>query len=134
MPLPQISPEKSDANHEERPLTRPFPRRVMLLVLAAVFMESFSSVCMKVGNRYPFLSTPYILFYLLALLILATYAVAWQLLLEYLPLSTAYLRKGLSYILIYFWASLIFREVISPAQMAGTILIIGGMVVSFSGD
>ena len=60
------------------------------------------------------------------------YAVAWQLILERLPLTTAYLRKGVTYVLIFVWAAVIFGEQITVQQVIGIIIIIAGMVVSMS--
>ena len=62
------------------------------------------------------------------------YAVLWQILLEYMPLTTAYLRKGISYILLYLWAFLIFHEHISVMQWIGTAIILSGMVVTQLGE
>ena len=66
----------------------------------AIVFESLSSPVLKLGGQYPFLSAGYLFFFCLAVGIMALYAVAWQLLLERLPLTTAYLRKGLTYVLI----------------------------------
>lgn len=92
-------------------------RNVYALALIAIVFESLSSSVLKVGGQYPFLSPMYLLFFGLALVIMAIYAVAWQLLLERLPLTTAYLRKGLTYALIFVWAALFFDEVITLKQI-----------------
>lgn len=89
---------------------------------------------LKVGGQYPFLSPMYLAFFGLALVIMAVYAVAWQLLLERLPLTTAYLRKGLTYALIFVWAAVFFDEVITLKQIIGMAVIIVGMVVSMSDE
>ena len=62
------------------------------------------------------------------------YAVAWQLILEKLPLTIAYLRKDVTYVLIFIWAALIFGEKITPQQIVGIAIIIAGMVVSIRDD
>jgi multidrug transporter EmrE-like cation transporter len=105
-------------------------RNVYILALSAIFCESFSSVFLKLAGRQEFLSIPYILYYGCAVAVLGIYAVAWQLILEKLPLTTAYLRKGVTYVLIFIWAALIFGERITPQQIIGIIIIIAGMVVS----
>ena len=76
----------------------------------------------------------YVFFFCLAVGIMALYAVAWQLLLERLPLTTAYLRKGLTYVLIFVWAAVFFHEQIQPKQIIGMAVIIVGMVVSMSDE
>lgn len=57
-------------------------RNLYAMALVAIVFESLSSSVLKVGGQYPFLSPMYLLFFGLALVIMATYAVAWQLLLE----------------------------------------------------
>ena len=70
-------------------------RNIIFLAIVAVFMESLTSPCLKLGGRYPFLSAGYIAWFCLAVVILGFYAVCWQLILEKLPLTTAYLRPDL---------------------------------------
>lgn len=103
---------------------------IYVLAVIAILIESFSSVLLKFAGRYPFLSSHYVLYYIAAIFVMGIYAVLWQLLLEHLPLTTAYLRKGLSYILVYVWAYLIFGEKISLMQWIGTSIILAGMIVS----
>lgn len=97
-------------------------------------MESLTSPCLKLGGRYPFMSPGYIAWFCLAVLILCFYAVCWQLILEKLPLTTAYLRRGFSYILIFVWARLIFHEAITWKQILGIFVITIGMVISISDE
>ena len=105
-------------------------KNIYLLALIAILIESFSSVCLKFAGNYPTLSYKYILYYICAIIIMGIYAILWQLLLEYLPLTTAYLRKGITYILTYLWAYLFFSEQISIMQWIGTFIILTGMVIS----
>lgn len=109
-------------------------RNVYILALFAIFVESFSAVSMKVAGRYNMLSIEWLFFYGLAVFVLMMYSVMWQLLLEKLPLSTAYLRKGITYILVFIWAFVFFGEKISPGQLLGAAIIIIGMVVSQIGE
>lgn len=107
-------------------------RNVYLMALAAIFCESFSSVFLKLAGKEGGLTPRYIFYYFCAVAVMGIYAVAWQLILERLPLTTAYLRKGVTYVLIFVWAAVIFGEQITPQQIAGIIIIIAGMVVSMS--
>ena len=104
-------------------------RNLYALAIVAIVFESLSSTVLKLGGQYPFLSTGYLFFFCLAVGIMALYAVAWQLLLE-----TAYLRKGLTYVLIFVWAAVFFHEQIQPKQIIGMAVIIVGMVVSMSDE
>ena len=109
-------------------------RNIVFLAIVAVFMESLTSPCLKLGGRYPFMSPGYIAWFCLAVAILCFYAVCWQLILEKLPLTTAYLRRGFSYILIFVWATLIFHESITWKQILGIAVITAGMVISISDE
>ena len=64
-------------------------------------MESLTSPCLKIGlQNYETFSPGYFFWFGLAVIILGIYAVCWQLILERIPLTTAYLRRGFSYILL----------------------------------
>lgn len=107
-------------------------RNLYLMALAAIFCESFSSVFLKLAGREGMLTPRYVFFYLCAVGVMGIYAIAWQLILEKLPLTTAYLRKGVTYVLIFIWAAVIFGEQITVQQIVGIGIIIAGMVVSMS--
>ena len=102
-------------------------RNLYALAIVAIVFESLSSTVLKLGGQYPFLSTGYLFFFCLAVGIMALYAVAWQLLLERLPLTTAY-------VLIFVWAVVFFHEDIQLKQVIGIVVIIVGMVVSMSDE
>lgn len=107
-------------------------RNLYLMAFAAIFCESFSSVFLKLAGQEGGLTPRYVFFYLCAIGVMGIYAIAWQLILEKLPLTTAYLRKGVTYVLIFIWAAVIFGEQITIQQIIGIIIIIAGMVVSMS--
>ena len=109
-------------------------RNVYIFALIAIFIESFSAVCLKMAGLYPVISTKYIFYFGSAVAIMGIYAILWQILLEYMPLTTAYLRNGISYIFAYLWAFLIFDEHISVMQWIGTAIILGGRVVTQLGE
>ncbi|MBE5998021.1 MAG: hypothetical protein Q4C02_04080 [Eubacteriales bacterium] len=110
-------------------------RNVFLLAAFAIFMESLTSPCLKIGSqRYETFSAGYFFWFGLAVAILAIYAVCWQLILERLPLTTAYLRRGFSYILLFVWSALLFHETITPKQILGIAVISLGMVISVSDE
>lgn len=109
-------------------------RNLYALAIVAIVFESLSSTVLKIGGRYDFLSPMYLFWFCVAVGIMGLYAIAWQLLLERLPLTTAYLRKGLTYVLIFVWAVLIFHESITLKQIIGMVIIVIGMVVSMSDE
>ena len=109
-------------------------RNVYILAILAIVFESLSSSVLKFSKDYAFLSPMYLFWFAVAVGIMGLYAIAWQLLLERVPLTTAYLRKGLTYVLIFIWARVFFHEEISVKQMIGMAIIIAGMIISMSGD
>ncbi len=109
-------------------------RNVYILAILAIVFESLSSSVLKFSKDYAFLSPMYLFWFVVAVGIMGLYAIAWQLLLERVPLTTAYLRKGLTYVLIFIWARVFFHEEISVKQMIGMAIIIAGMIISMSGD
>lgn len=109
-------------------------RNVYILAVVAIVFESLSSSVLKFSKDYDFLSPMYLFWFCVAVGIMGLYAIAWQLLLERLPLTTAYLRKGLTYVLIFVWAQVFFHETITVQQVIGMAIIIVGMVVSMSDD
>ena len=109
-------------------------RNVYIFAVLAIVVESFSSAILKMAGRYPLFSPAYILWFAFAVAVMGIYAVAWQLVLEHLPLTTAYMRKGLTYVLIFVWAVLLFHESPPPPQPPPTVVIIIGMAVSVRGE
>ncbi|MCQ2441627.1 MAG: hypothetical protein MJ077_00660 [Oscillospiraceae bacterium] len=109
-------------------------RNLYALAILAIVFESLSSSVLKMSKDYAVFSPMYLFWFGVAVGIMGLYAVVWQLLLERLPLTTAYMRKGLTYVLIFVWAKVLFNEVITPKQYLGMAIIIVGMVVSMSDD
>ena len=57
------------------------------------------------------------------------YSVIWQLILERISLSQAYMSKGFYYGFILLWSALIFHEMITWNKILGVIIITIGIVV-----
>ena len=109
-------------------------RNLYLLVAFVILIESLSTALLKVASRYPTLSPGFCLFYALSVAIFGLDAVCWQLMLERMPLGTAYMRKGGTYVLFFFWAVVLFHETITLQNVIGMAIIVIGMVVSMSDD
>lgn len=105
-------------------------KQVYLVLFMAIFLSSFVSVFSKIAAQYTFLSLPFICFYGIALLILAGYSIIWQLILERITLISAYLSRGILFVLIYIWSAMIFHESLNHIQIIGAIIILGGVVIS----
>lgn len=109
-------------------------KRSYLMLLGAILIYSLVSVLSKAAALQDFLSLPFLCLYGGALLLMAVYAVIWQLCLEKVPLVAAYAMRGLMFVLVAIWSYLVFRESLSLLQWIGLVVIIAGVVVSESGD
>ena len=86
---------------------KPSRGKVMGLLAVSLVIQSLSSVFIKYAGTYETMSKEFIIFYVLAVGCLGVFAIMWQFLLEWLPLTTAYLRKGILYILV---SHIVWRE------------------------
>lgn len=109
-------------------------KRSYLMLLGAILIYSLVSVLSKAAALQDFLSLPFLCLYGGALLLMAVYAVIWQLCLEKVPLVAAYAMRGLMFVLVAIWSYLVFHESLSLLQWIGLVVIIAGVVVSESGD
>jgi len=98
-----------------------------LHLLMMVF--SLSSVCSKMASKQPVMSSKWILFYGLVIVILGIYAIAWQQIIKRMPISTAYANKAASVVWGQVWGLIIFHEGITPGKLIGVIIIICGIVL-----
>lgn len=103
--------------------------KILVLLSLSLVIQSLSSVFIKYAGRFETLSKEFIFFYVLAVGCLGVFAIMWQLLLELIPLTTAYLRKGILYILILIWSVILFREQVTLNNVIGSIIIIAGISI-----
>lgn len=109
---------------DEKKTNRP---KILLLLSLSLVIQSLSSVFIKYAGTYETLSREFIFYYVLAVGCLGVFAIMWQLLLELIPLTTAYLRKGILYILILIWSVILFREHVTIQNIIGSVIIIAGI-------
>ena len=88
-----------------------------------------SAVFGKFSAFYKVMSWQWILLYGCSLGVLMLYSVIWQLILERISLSQAYMSKGFYYGFILLWSALIFHETITWNKILGVIIITIGIVV-----
>ena len=77
--------------------------KILILLSLSLVIQSLSSVFIKFAGQYETLSR------------------------EFIILTTAYLRKGILYILILFWSVLLFKEHVTVNNIIGSIIIIAGI-------
>ena len=103
--------------------------KILILLSLSLVIQSLSSVFIKYAGMYETLSKEFIFFYLVAIGCLGIFAIMWQFLLEMIPLTTAYLRKGILYILILFWSVILFKEQVTLNNILGSIIVIAGIMI-----
>lgn len=103
--------------------------KILILLSLSLVIQSLSSVFIKLAGQYETLSREFIIFYVLAIGCLGVFAIMWQFLLELIPLTTAYLRKGILYILILIWSVILFKETVTLNNIIGSIIIIAGICI-----
>lgn len=103
--------------------------KILFLLSVSLVIQSLSSVFIKYAGKYETLSKEFIFFYVLAIGCLGVFAIMWQFLLELIPLTTAYLRKGILYILILIWSVILFKERVTVYNIIGSIIIIAGISI-----
>lgn len=100
--------------------------KVILCLHLLLFVYSLESVCSKMAAKQELFSFKFFLFYGLVLLLLFFYALAWQRILKYMPLTVAYANKGITIIWGMVWGALLFGETISlKTVIGGAIILIG---------
>ena len=101
--------------------------KILLLLSLSLVLQSLSSVFIKYAGQFVTLSPEFIFYYVIAVGCLGVFAIMWQFLLELIPLTTAYLRKGILYILILIWSVILFNETVTINNIIGSIIIIAGI-------
>ncbi len=107
---------------------------VSVSLFFSVGLYSFSAVLGKFSASYDLLSLPWVLLYGGSLGVLFLYSMIWQLILEKISLSQAYLSKGFYYGFILFWSAVIFGEYIKWNQIVGVVIITIGIIVGKRDD
>lgn len=107
---------------------------VSIALFLAVGLYSFSAVLGKFSAAYGILSWQWILLYGGSLGVLVVYSMIWQLILERISLSKAYMSKGFYYGFVLLWSYAIFHETIKWNHIIGVIIITIGIVVGKKDD
>lgn len=100
------------------------------LGLFGVFLiYSLSGVFSKSASRCEFLSLSYLAFLSGCVFILGIYAVLWQQVIKRMPVSDAYMLKGMTGFIGLAYAYLIFGEPITINNIVGTTITLSGIVL-----
>lgn len=101
--------------------------KVFLFLHMLLFLYSIESVCSKMAAKQEMFSFPFFFFYGMVLFLLFFYALAWQRVLKYLPLTVAYANKGITIVWGIFWGFLLFGEKIGISTVIGGVIILIGI-------
>lgn len=103
---------------------------VKYIILFGTFLiGSFSGVFSKYASFYQFLSLKYLLFLSASILILFVYAILWQQIIKRMPVSDAYMLRGMTCFIGLTLAYLIFNEPITTFNCIGTTITIAGIIL-----
>lgn len=99
-----------------------------------MLLYSFSGVLTKAAAGQPFLSWNFLLCYGGAIGVLFIYAIAWQLVLKRVPLSTAYANRAVTVAWSLIWGVVLFKETLRLSMILGTAVIAVGIYMVVTAD
>ena len=107
------------------------PRKATLYIAlhALLLLFSVATVCSKLASAQPLFSAAFLFFYGMVLILLAVYAICWQQVIKYLPLTAVYANKAITVAWGLLWGVFLFNEQITMQKICGISLIISGILV-----
>lgn len=100
---------------------------VFLFLHVCLMISSLSALASKKAAGEEFLSPRWLFYYGIVLGIMFLYAVAWQQILKYLPLSVAYVNKAVGLLWGMVWGTLFYHEQITIKMLVGIAIIFAGI-------
>lgn len=100
-----------------------------IALIGVNLIYSCTSICTKMASRQEMLSWPYLFWIAGAIGVMGIYALLWQQVIKRMPISTAYMFKGMSLVFVLLFSSLLFGEAITLNNIIGTVIIIFGIVL-----
>ena len=104
------------------------PKSFIQLILSYL-IYSCESIFSRLAAGCAFMSWQYVMYVSCAVLILGVFAILWQQVIKRMPISDAYMFKGLTIIFVLILASLFFGEKVSTMNCIGAAIIIGGIAL-----
>ncbi|ERI04558.1 hypothetical protein [Atopobium sp. oral taxon 810] len=112
----------------------PSKLKIYLLLQLLLMFYSLSTVLSKVASGLAFPSIPFVLYYSGIIGILGIYALGWQQIIKYLPLTTAYANRAVTVVWGLIWGVLIFQEQVSIPKLIGGLIVLIGVVLYTTAD
>lgn len=100
------------------------------LLIVAFLIYSTTGIFTKLSSGEVFLSQGYILYFAFVLASIGIYAVLWQIILNKVPLTQAYLFKSITVLFSLFFAYYIFSEVVTKYNIVGAAFIVAGIIIN----
>lgn len=100
-----------------------------LALIGTNLVYACTSICTKMASRQEMLSLPNLLWVVGAVVVMGLYALLWQQIITRIPISTAYMFKGVSLVFVLLISALLFGEAITKTNVVGSLIIIIGIVL-----
>jgi len=98
-------------------------------IFGIFLIYSLSGVFSKFASRCEFLSITYLAFLSGCIFVLGIYAVLWQQVIKRMPVSDAYMLRGITGFIGLTYAYLIFGETITVNNIVGTAITLSGIIL-----
>lgn len=103
--------------------------KILVCLQCIVILYTLSGVMAKFASGHSFLSTDFLLFYCIEILILAFYAIFWQQIIKHVDLSIAYANRSIALLWSMIWAIIFFQETVTIKNIIGVIVVIIGTTI-----
>lgn len=103
--------------------------KLMIMLHMLMIVYSLNGILTKHAAGACFLSLKFILCYGGVVLILGVYAIIWQQIIKYIPLTTAYANKAVTVIWGIVWGILLFKERLNLGKIIGAAIVFAGVVL-----
>lgn len=101
----------------------------LLLLHLLLVVYSFSSVCAKFSSNFEVLSPGFIISYVAMVALLGVYALGWQQVIKWLPLTFAYANRAVTVAWGIVWGFLFFREEFTLRKVLGAGIVLVGVAL-----
>ena len=108
--------------------------KVLVVLHLMLMCYSLSGVLSKLASSQPFLSPRFCLYYGGVIVLLGLYALVWQQIIKRIPLTTAFANKAITTVWGLAWGFIFFREQITVGKLAGTALVVVGIILFSQAD
>lgn len=102
---------------------------ILAILHLMLMVYSMSGILSKKAAGADFLSIQFCIYYSGIIVLLGLYAVAWQQILKFLPISIAFANKAVTVVWGIVWGNIFFHESIQINNVIGALLVIIGVVI-----